>query len=116
MLLLQELGGDFVWRGTWRETYLAHAAPGYKLGSHKPLQASIVLMAKFGAAAAAAGAAAAATGGAATEINGGSGAGDGGDDLARQEQFDFLHMLLIQACCTAAVLSTCRCQGFTVTT
>ena len=40
---MQELGGDFEWRGTWRETYLAHAAPGYKLGSHKPLQVMLTV-------------------------------------------------------------------------
>eukprot|EP00775_Hariotina_reticulata_P003875 gene3875-4130_t len=37
-LALQELGGDFSWSGTWRETYLSHRQPRYQPGSHKPLQ------------------------------------------------------------------------------
>lgn len=36
--ILQELPEDFRWCGSWRETYLCHKAPGYKPGSHKPLQ------------------------------------------------------------------------------
>lgn len=36
--LPQELGGEFDWCGSWRETYLAHAAPRYVRGSHVPLR------------------------------------------------------------------------------
>jgi hypothetical protein len=35
----QELGGDFDWCGSWRETYLQHtAAPRYTPHSHRPLR------------------------------------------------------------------------------
>eukprot|EP00879_Flechtneria_rotunda_P024439 GHRR01025909.1.p1 GENE.GHRR01025909.1~~GHRR01025909.1.p1 ORF type:complete len:263 (+),score=55.50 GHRR01025909.1:176-964(+) len=36
-LTVEELGGDFQWCGSWRETYLCHKVPGYKPGSHKPI-------------------------------------------------------------------------------